>query len=285
MNKNPIWVGVDEPQQTVLSKMKERSIQQLPVLDRDGKVVKIETCHTVLDGDEVSNWAFIMAGGLGKRLYPLTKDCPKPLLRVGSKPLLETIIDNFIVHKFKKFYISVNYKAEMIMDYFGDGSKFGIEIRYIREMKPLGTAGALSLLPEMPKKPILMMNGDLVTNVNFQNLLQYHEDHKAVATMCVRPYEFQVPYGVVKVDKHRFLDIDEKPTQQFLVNAGMYVFDPKVLSLIPKNEYFDIPDLFNVIKGSNQEISTFPIREYWLDIGHIEDFEKANAMNVRPVDS
>jgi NDP-sugar pyrophosphorylase family protein len=218
-----------------------------------------------------------MAGGLGTRLGELTRDCPKPLLRVGNKPVLETILENCIEYAFKRFYISVNYKADMLKDYFGDGSRWGVDIRYIEEKKRLGTAGALGLLPEDPTVPLLVMNADVLTKINFKHLLEFHEEHRSVATMCVREYEFQVPYGVVKIDNHRLLDILEKPVHQFFVNAGIYVLNPEAVSMVPKNTYFDMPALFEKLLQDQAETAAFPVREYWLDIGRKDDLERANG--------
>ena len=164
----------------------------------------------------------------------------------------------------------------MIRDYFGDGSKWGVEIKYIHENIRLGTAGALSLIDEVPTDPIIVMNGDLLTKVNFQQLLEFHTDTNAQATMCVREYEYQVPYGVVEVDNHRLLRIVEKPIQQFFVNGGIYVLNPDVLRLVPKMEFFDMPTLFDEVIAKRMETSVFPIREYWIDIGRMDDFNRAN---------
>ena len=176
-----------------------------------------------------------------------------------------------------KFYLSVNYKAEMVKEYFGDGARWGADIRYVHEDRRLGTAGALSLLPEKPVLPLIVMNGDLLTKVNFQQLLDFHAEHGAKATMCVREYDLQVPYGVVRIENHRILSIDEKPVQRFFVNAGIYVLEPETLDCIPPSAYFDMPDLFLKLIEQKRETSVFPIREYWLDVGHMEDFARANG--------
>ncbi|WP_018132197.1 nucleotidyltransferase family protein [Effusibacillus pohliae] len=277
MNPNPITARANEARQTVLAIMKLKRLHQIPIVDEQGRLVGIETLDDLLKGNCRDNWVVLMAGGLGSRLRPLTDLFPKPLLKVGSKPILETIMENFIEHGFRKFYLAVNYKAEMIEEYFGDGSRWGVEIHYVREEKRLGTAGALGLLPEKPDKPIVVMNGDLLTKVNFQQLLDFHMEHRAQATMCVREYDFQVPYGVVKVDKSRLVGIDEKPVQKFFVNAGIYVLEPEALDLIPQDEFFDMPTLFDKLIELNCETVVFPIREYWLDIGRKEDFERANG--------
>ena len=191
--------------------------------------------------------------------------------------MLETILDNFLEYGFRKFYLSVNYKADMIQAHFGDGSRWGIEIQYIQEDKRMGTAGALGLLPEKPRAPLLVMNGDLLTKVNFEQMLDFHLDHQSQATMCVREYNFQVPYGVVRMENHMLTGIEEKPVQRFLVNAGIYILDPQTIDLIPPGVCFDMPDLFKKVIAGNGQATAFPIREYWMDIGQMDDFERANT--------
>ncbi|TAM45939.1 MAG: CBS domain-containing protein [Gammaproteobacteria bacterium] len=277
MNPRPITARADEGRDVILERMKQTRLHQIPVVDGQGRLVTVEILDELLQSRHRDNWVVLMAGGLGSRLRPLTDECPKPLLKVGSKPLLEIILENFLEYGFRRFYISVNYRAEMVKEHFGDGSRWGSEIRYVHEDQRLGTAGALSLLPERPALPLIVMNGDLLTKVNFQHLLDFHAEHRARATMCVREYDFQVPYGVVRIDHHRILGIDEKPVQRFFVNAGIYVLEPDALELIPPATYFDMPELFTNLIGRKQETAVFPIREYWLDIGHMEDFARANG--------
>lgn len=277
MNPKPTVARIDDDKEDILAKMKIKRLHQIPVVDQKRCLVSVETLDNLIQTEQRDNWVVLMAGGLGSRLRPLTDQCPKPLLKVGGKPILETIIESFLQHGFCRFYISVNYKANMIEEYFGDGSQWGADIRYIREDRRMGTAGALGLLPEKPSQPILIMNGDLLTKVNFQHLLDFHIENKAKATMCVREYNYQVPYGVVKVDKQHLIEIIEKPVQRFFVNAGIYVLDPKVLKIIPKNEYFDMPSLFSELNKTKHETCVFPVREYWIDIGQKIDFEKANG--------
>ncbi len=276
MNPNPVVANADDSSETVMSLMKNRRIHQLPLVDHNGNLVGVKTLDEILQSSILANPVVLMAGGLGSRLRPFTDDCPKPLLKVGSKPLLETIIKNFIEYGFHKFYISLNYKAEMIETHFGDGSQWGIDIAYIRETERKGTAGALALLPEVPNTPLIVMNGDVLTKVNFPLLLNFHSEHNAVATMCVREYSFQVPFGVVKTDQHRLTFIEEKPEYNFFVNAGIYVLDPSVLESIPCDSHFDMPQLFENLLERGKEAVVFPVREYWLDIGRVGDLERAN---------
>ncbi|GGJ11256.1 alcohol dehydrogenase [Alicyclobacillus cellulosilyticus] len=277
MNDRPTSARLNDSREAVLAIMKLKRLHHIPILDDDGRVVGIEVLDDILQLNLRENWVVIMAGGLGTRLRPLTDECPKPLLRVGSKPLLETILDSFIEYGFRRFFLTVNYKAEMIKSYFGDGSRWGVEIEYIHESRRMGTAGALSLLPEKPERPILVMNGDLLTKVNFKQLLDFHLQNQAQATMCVREYSYQIPYGVVEVDRQRLIHIEEKPVQSCLVSAGIYVLNPEVLDLVPRDSYYDMPELFSKLLSLQCEITAFPIREYWLDIGRMEDYERANG--------
>ncbi len=277
MNRKPKVCSEGDSRETILARMRAGRLRHMPVVDSSGQVVGLETLEEFLAASKRQNAVVLMAGGLGTRLRPLTENCPKPMLKVGNKPLLEIILDNFIEYGFHRFYISVNYMAEVVKAYFGDGSRWGVEITYLHEDERLGTAGALSLLPEKPVAPLLVMNGDLLTKVNFSQLLDFHASHHAHATMCVREYDFQVPYGVVKIDNHQISGIDEKPIQKFFVNAGIYVLEPDTLELIQPRVYFDMPTLFEKLIEIKKETAAFPIREYWLDIGHLEDFERANV--------
>lgn len=257
--------------------MREKTIRQIPVLNENGVVVGLELMDELLRAGERDQWVVLMAGGVGKRLSPITDTLPKPLIQIGKKPILETILENFIDYGFYNFYFAVNYKNQMIKDYFKDGSKWGVRIIYLEEDKMLGTAGALSLLPGRPEKTFLVMNGDLLTKVNFTHLFNFHRESNVIATMCVRGYDFQVPYGVVKIDDRYICSIDEKPIQRFFVNAGIYVLDPSVLDFIPKNQQFDMPQLFDALMRSEKSVAAFPIREYWLDIGRMDDLVRAQV--------
>ncbi len=275
MHRNPSVANKDESREAILALMKLKRIQHVPLVDDNGVVIGLELLADLVKPAPRKNFAVLMAGGLGTRLQPLTKSRPKPLLHVGERPILETILTNLIDHGFHEFYISVNYMAEMIIDHFGDGSRWGVTIRYLQESQRMGTAGALSLLTERPQEPLLVMNADLLTKVNFNDLLDFHSTHGAKATMCVRDYDFQVPYGVVKIDQQRFLGIEEKPVKRFFVNAGIYVLEPETLDLIPQNTYFDMPQFFEKLQQQHAHISVFPIREYWIDIGQMNDLIRA----------
>ena len=278
MNKNPIVVPLGTPSVEVLAIMRERSILHIPVVDHERHLISVETF------EQVSNYkpakttpVFLMAGGFGTRLRPLTNMTPKVMLKVGTKPILETILLGFIEHGFNQFYISVYYLADQIRQHFGDGSKWGVSINYIEEDQPLGTGGALSLLPEHINEPIIMMNGDLLTKINFNSLLNFHNSKGALATMCVREYSMEVPYGVIESDDLKITSIVEKPRQHYFVNAGVYVLSPEILRRAPKSVRKDMPDLFNDLISEKQRVLMFPIHEYWLDIGRLGDFEQAQT--------
>lgn len=277
MNRRPTTFKADESRQDMLTAMRLLGFSRVPIVDDRNRVVGLQILDTLLRPTSKDNPVILMAGGLGSRLSALTQNCPKPLLPIGNQPVLQTILENFISYGFHKFYISVNYKAEMIMDYFGNGSRWDVSIEYIHEDKRMGTAGALSRLQERPQQPFFVMNGDILTKINFLQLLDFHTEHKAAATMCAYKYELQIPYGVLKVDRYRLQEITEKPTQSFFVNAGIYVLEPDTLDHIPADTFFDMPSLFEKIIASGQESAVFPIREYWLDIGKMSDFELAQS--------
>lgn len=278
--ETPFTAVLSDDVPTIRSIMKRRHIRQVPVLDDKGRVVHLEMLGEFDSEKEEKrdNIVILMAGGLGTRLRPLTNACPKPLLRVGGKPVLETILDNFIRAGFFRFYISINYKAELIEEYFGDGRRWGVEILYIRETERMGTAGCLSLLPEKPVKPLIVMNGDLLTKVDFGQLLKFHTTHRADATMCVREYDYQIPYGVIHREGNRLKGLEEKPVHHYFVNAGIYVVEPAIAALIPKNRFYDMTDLFQRVIDDGKEGIIFPIREYWMDIGQIRDLEEADSV-------
>ncbi|EMT45874.1 nucleotidyltransferase family protein [Anoxybacillus flavithermus] len=276
MNQNPVAVQQGVSRQAIKKLFQEKKLRQLPIVNENNQVVDVIFSNDIFAPIIFDNWVVLMAGGLGTRLRPLTENIPKPMLKVGTKPILQTILESFIEYGFHKFYLSVNYKREIIKEYFGDGVEWGVQIEYLDENKRLGTAGALSLFSEKPNNPIIVMNGDILTKINFQQLLQFHEETHSIATMCVREYQYQIPYGVVRIDGSTLCSIEEKPIERYFVNAGIYVLNPEALDVIPRNEYFDMPSLFETLIKQQKKTSVFPIREYWLDIGKMPDFEKAN---------
>ncbi len=274
MNVNPTSANISLGRDRILAIMKERHLHQIPLISEDGRVVGLETIEELLKPARLDNLVVLMAGGQGKRMRPLTDRIPKPLLPVGGRPLLELLVESLANHGLHRLFLSVNYKAEMFESHFGDGSKYGVEIQYLRESEPLGTAGALSLLPAVPDGPILVMNADLLTSVNFQQLLEFHRQYAADLTLCVREYSQQIPYGVVTLDGHHLRNIVEKPISQHFVSAGIYAISPNVLANCAGG-YLDMPTLVQSLINQGGEVSAFPIREYWLDVGRIDDLERA----------
>jgi NDP-sugar pyrophosphorylase family protein len=276
MHKSPVFAYVEDGREVILEMMKDKSILQVPILDSDNKVVGLETLQHLFEVKKRDNPVFLMAGGFGTRLHPLTHDTPKPMLKVGRKPILEIILDQFIEAGFYNFIISTHYKAEVISGYFGDGSNWGVSIRYVYEEKPLGTAGALGLLPsDLPNLPILVMNGDLLTQLDFEQLLNFHVEQGGEVTVCVREYDFQVPYGVIEMEDQRITNIIEKPIHKFFVNAGIYVLNSSLVKSVDGRSYLDMPNLLKMQIKEKAQVTMFPIHEYWLDIGQIEQFEQA----------
>ena len=278
MNSSPYTVSDDTNRVKVREFMTSKQLLYMPTVDENGKLTGIITLTDLVPIDKPhNNWVILMAGGLGERLRPLTKNTPKPLIKIGNKPLLQSILENFIEQKFDQFYISVNYQADAIKKQFGDGSSWGVNIKYLEEKKRMGTAGAISLLPDVPSDPIIVMNGDLVTRTSFKDLLEFHSEQKSQATMCVREYDVQVPFGVVNIDSHRIQSINEKPLHRFFVNAGIYVLDSSVVSLIPKDTHYDMTQVFEHVISRGDETAAFPIHEYWLDIGRMDDLAQAES--------
>lgn len=278
VNANPTTILEGASEEIIQQMFLKKNYRHLPVVNNEKVLVDLKISSEISFSGKSENFVVLMAGGTGERLKPLTNDLPKPMLKVGDKPILQTILENFINQGFINFFISVNYKAEIIEKYFQDGSKWGINIQYLREQEKLGTGGALSLLSEKTDKPIIVMNGDLLTKINFHSLLDFHAHHFASATMCVREYDFQVPYGVVNLNqKMEIQKIDEKPVHSFFVNAGIYTLDPENLLLLKMDTHIDMPTFLERIMLNKRSVIAFPIREYWLDIGRLEDYKRANG--------
>ena len=276
MHANPTCAKAGEVRHSILATMRRLGLHQLPVVDVGGVVVGLEVIDDYLATPVRDHWVIIMAGGEGSRLEELTRETPKPMLLVGSRPLLETIIGAYAEYGFRRFYLAVNYKAEQIEAHFGDGSALGVEIHYLRERQRLGTAGALSLLPEFPSLPVVVTNADLLTKENYGYMVDHHVEAGADATMAVRDYEMQVPFGVVRTRDGGIESIEEKPVQRFVVSAGMYVLSPSVLSLVPRDQFFDMTSLFESVVRQGMRTRCHHIDGYWLDIGRLPDYERAN---------
>lgn len=276
MGRSPETAPASASKDDVMARMERRRLLQIPIVDEQGHIVAIQTLHDLLHIKRRDNAVFLMAGGFGKRLQPLTDHCPKPLLNVGEKPILEIIIENFVAAGFHRFFISTHYRPEMIRERIGDGARWNIDVKYVHEDEPLGTGGALGLLPkDMIREPIIMMNGDLLTNLDFNKLLDFHDAHDGVATMCVRKYEHRVPYGVIESDGLQVTSMVEKPTYHYFINAGIYVLSPSVLTAVGRGQSIDMPTLLDQRMTAGEPVNMFPVHEYWLDIGRMEDFQRA----------
>lgn len=270
----PVTAPVGTDRLILLQMIKEHGIRHIPLIDESGRVVDLVTIDDLLPDEAFPVQAVIMAGGFGRRLLPLTEDTPKPMLPVGGKPLMEHIIEQLRGAGIKHINISTYYKSEVIMNYFGDGSRFDVDLKYINEDQPLGTAGALGLIKEV-NGPLLVINGDVLSQINFRAMLIYHQEHKADLTVAVSKYDLKVPYGVVESDGVFVREVVEKPTLTFFVNAGIYLLEPSVYNYIPKNESFDMTDLIGRLIEEKRLVVSFPIVEYWLDIGRHVDYRKA----------
>jgi len=276
MNKQPYFAKENDSLEYKLTLFDKLPIQYLAIVNDNKEVIDIVS---KVELGALPNYAVLMAGGLGSRLGELTKTTPKPLLKVGAKPILQNIIEQFASNGVKKFIISVNYKAEMIKEYFGNGDKLCVDINYIEETKRLGTAGCLSLIKTKPSEPFFVMNGDVLVDVNFKEMLQYHVQNNFIATMGVVKYSVNIPYGVIEVDENKnIITLSEKPDKSYYVNAGVYVLNPEIIDLILKDEFYDMPTLFLELKKQNQKIGIYDRLSNWLDIGHVDDYKKAQEL-------
>ncbi|QJQ99362.1 nucleotidyltransferase family protein [Halomonas sp. PGE1] len=276
MFRHPKVAHRDWSKARMLAWMEQHDLLQLPIVNDDHKVIGLETLHGLLQRPRLDNPVFLMAGGFGKRLRPLTNTCPKPMLRVGDKPILELILEGFVNAGFHRFYISTHYMPEQIRDHFGDGNQWNVSIQYIHEDTPLGTGGALGLLPhEQIDLPLFMMNGDILTNLNYLSLLAFHEEHGGKATMCVREFEYQVPYGVIEANGHLARAMVEKPVYTFNVNAGIYLLSPELVKRVTPGTRVDMPTLLEQEIDDGHAVNVYPLKEYWLDIGQVDDFQRA----------
>jgi dTDP-glucose pyrophosphorylase len=257
-------------------KLQGKKIRHLPIVNADNQIIGLYFDRPVaLSG--LPYPVVLMLGGLGTRLRPLTQTVPKPMLKVGNRPILEHIMETLVSQGFNEFYFCINYLGHMIRDYFGDGEKWGVTIHYVEETKRMGTAGALSLLPHAMQTPFLVMNGDLLTKLDFKALMDFHIAQKAVASMCVREHEHQVPYGVIDLNDNRIARVVEKPVYRYWVNGGIYALSPQALEFVPKDEFFDMPTLVDHLIERHLNVSAFQMQDYWLDIGQMPDFEQAQT--------
>ncbi len=276
INRNPIVCNLNESKDNLIQIAIKNKIYAIPIIDNDNNLVKIEKFEDLLSQKSHPNKVVIMAGGKGERLYPLTKKVPKPLIRIGKKPILQLIIENFVKDGYNNFFISVNYRSNMIKNFFKDGRSFGAKIVYLEESKKLGTAGSLGLIGEKIDKPLIVVNADVLTTINYENMVNYHELNNSSMTVGIREYLNKIPFGVVNVKNEKVSSIVEKPINRYLVNSGIYILDPKILNYIKINESLDMPSLINKCLKDKLKISPYHIREYWRDIGQHEELRLAN---------
>lgn len=271
----PMTASADVAPPELIELMSRHSLRHVPIVDTDGRPVDVAALDDLVEDTALPLRAVVMAGGFGKRLGALTESLPKPMLPVGGRPLLERIVDQLRDAGIDRVQLTTHYRAEEIRGHFRDGSDFGVEIDYVNEDEPLGTAGALGLLDPVDEHPILVLNGDIVTDADFRALHRFHNEHEAEMTVGVWPYEVRVPYGVIESDGPDVTGISEKPIVRAFVNAGIYLLNPAVCRAIPRGARLDMPDLIEQLLASGRRVISFPLREYWLDIGELEAYERA----------
>jgi NDP-sugar pyrophosphorylase family protein len=254
--------------------MGEYTLRHIPLVDETGRVVDVALLNELVKESKLPLTAVVMAGGYGTRLRPITKGLPKPMLPIGDRPLLELTVHQLREAGIRSVNVATHYKRDVIASHFGDGRSFGVEIRYVEEDQPLGTAGALSLL-KTSDDPFLVINGDVLTQVDFHAMLDFHREHKADMTVAVRQHETRLPHGVVEIDGTTITRISEKPVLRHFMNAGIYLLNPEMCRLVPSGQRYDMTDLISRLIAEGYRVVSFPIREYWLDIGQVEDYEKA----------
>lgn len=275
MTRDFFTVAADVERVSILDVMKARSFQHVPVLDADRRLVAIHFLRDLIGATPKPNIAVVMAGGRGTRLYPVTEKIPKPMIEVAGRPMLERIVLHLVGYGIRTIYISVNFMAEVIEKHFGDGSEFGCRVEYLRESMPLGTGGALSLLPKRPEHPFLVLNGDLVSRADLAAMLDAHTHRQLFATVGIGTHQMQVPFGTVREDGGHLLSLTEKPTVNFLINRGIYVLDPAALEFVPKHKDYPMTDLFEALLAANKPVGVFVLDDPWIDVGHIEDLRRA----------
>lgn len=277
MNRSFAAVGASTPRADVLDMMRARSITQVPITDPAGRLMGLHLVHDLIGGGERPNWAVIMAGGKGERLRPLTLTVPKPMIPVAGRPILERLVLHLVGAGIRRVFLSVNYLSAVIERHFGDGAKFGCRIEYLREKRPRGTGGALALLPERPRHPLVTLNGDLVTQVDVARMIQFHESRKVAVTMGTRSHELHVPFGVATVDGERLVALQEKPSDRLLINAGIYVVSPKALRLVPRSGEYPMTAMLDACLAKKWPVGAFYIEDEWVDVGRPEELRKARG--------
>ena len=278
INHNAFVVPPNMHRELVTQLMAANKIQQIPIIDEHHHVIGLHLWDDMLTPPKRHNLMVIMAGGMGKRLLPKTKNCPKPLIKIYGKPILEHIIERAKMEGFTNFVLAINYLGDMIEEYFGKGDSFGVKIEYLREDSPLGTAGALSLIRPLPDIPFVVTNGDVLTDIHYGELLDFHVRHDAAATMAVRQHEWEHPFGVVETQGIEIVGFKEKPISLSHINAGVYALNPSALSALITNSHCDMPTLFERLQRNANRTVAYPMHEPWIDIGKNEDLEMARSI-------
>ena len=276
MNPAPRVAAPDVTREAALALMHRHVIRHLPVVDAEQRLVGLLLLDELMEAPPLPNHAVVMAGGAGRRLQPLTETVPKPLVRVGGQPLLEILIGRLRQAGVRDFHVTVHHKSEMIERHFGDGRRLDVRIDYVREPRPLGTAGSLRLLAPAPEHPFFLVNGDILTKCDFRTLLAFHVDQGADMTVGTVPHVIELPYGTVEATGEQLTAIAEKPRLDFRINSGIYVVAPEAIRLIPPTGVFDATDLIRALLDAGRRVAAYPIREYWLDVGRHDDFSKAD---------
>lgn len=277
VNRKCFYASQNESRAEVLDVMQARRFEQVPIVDENRRVVGMHLLHDLLGNISLRNWAVVMAGGKGTRLRPFTENTPKPMIKVAGRPILERIVLHLVGQGIRRIFLAVNYLADVIEDHFGDGVNYGAEIEYLRENEPLGSGGALSLLPALPEDPLVVLNGDLIVDASFTDMIRFHDANRFHATMGVYSYLHQVPYGCVEISQGRLVSLEEKPVLEKLVNAGIYVLSPKAVATVPVHAFFPITSLFEDALKTNLECGAFPIHKEWLDIGSPQQLRQARG--------
>jgi NDP-sugar pyrophosphorylase family protein len=275
-NSKAVTAPANTDRQTLLEIMRQKAVRQLPLVDEQQRVVDVVLLRDLLPRKSEGLQAMIMAGGFGKRLRPLTDNLPKPMLPVGGRPLMEHIVEQLHDAGIRHVNVATHYKSEKIVEHFGSGQGFGVEMKYLNEDRPLGTGGALNLL-EIPKGPLLVVNGDVLTNVDYRQMFEFHQDNKADMTVAVNLHIISVPFGVVDCVETKIRRLREKPDIKLFVNAGIYLIEPTVFKFVHKRDAFHMTDLMQWLIAAGRAVVSFPIREVWLDVGRHQDYAKAQG--------
>jgi dTDP-glucose pyrophosphorylase len=278
IQRSPLVVPPNLDRSTVMQFMRSNRFHQLPVVDEQRQIVGLHLWDDLVMPGSRPNLMVIMAGGQGTRLRPHTENCPKPLLPVGGKPMLEHIIERAKGEGIRHFVLAIHYLGHMIEAHFGDGSRWDVSIEYLREDAPLGTAGAIGLMREPPQAPFIVTNGDVLTDIRYAELLDFHDRNAAVATMAVRLHEWQHPFGVVRIKGGEIVGFEEKPIARTHINAGIYALDPAVLTCLQAGERCDMPTLFERAAQRGMRTVAYPMHEPWLDVGRLDDYTKAQSL-------